>query len=312
MTDQDSRPRAALNAVAIWALFQTARISAFPIISGVLDGKEPPAWLYPALVDVFVGATAPLLAFAVWRRTGLWTWLAALAWFTTSLVDHLGATIDTFWEPIPSALLGGSRSLVLSSLAIGMALDLLTLMALARPRLRAHFLSSMPRGEVVGTGERATVIALIAWTLLQISRVIAIPVIQGIAAGVDPTAWLFPAVGDLLVAGTAPVVVLALWRERTLRTWAGSILWLLVSILDHLDTVTAALTTPAPRFFASAGEMMPAYAVPALQAAVDALFILLMLRQSVRSRFLAVAQPRGSPDAPSPKHSSSLAATARP
>src|SRR5713226_6660179 len=243
----DVRPRLAIIAVAVWALFQTARITSLPIIQSVLAGDDSTAWLYPAFIDLFIGITAPFVAFAMWRKTGLWVWVVALMWFTTSLFDHMDAIVAALISRIPQAFFGGNQSAVLTSLVISAVLDVTCLVVLTRGKMRSHYLGSIGSGEGRETNARLSIIIIVVWALLQLPRFIAIPLIQNVLAGHDPAAWLWPAIGDIVIATTAPFVAFAVWRKTGLWVWVGALLWFILSILDHLSTITAALTTPGPQ-----------------------------------------------------------------
>src|SRR5712692_4538163 len=105
----DVRPRLAV-VIAVWALVQVVRITAFPIVQGVLAGLDSPAWLFPAFGDMFIGITAPLVAFAIWRRTGLAAWVTAIVWFTLSISDHMDALTSALTAPLPHSMSGSSPS----------------------------------------------------------------------------------------------------------------------------------------------------------------------------------------------------------
>ena len=154
------RPRLAIIALAVWALFQTARISAQPIIPSVLAGHDSTAWLYPAFVDLFIGITAPFVAFVIWRKTGLWVWVAVLIWFTISLFDHMDAIAAALISPIPQAFFGGNQSTVLTSLIFSAVLDVVSLVSLARGKMRAHYVGSIPTGKLMGSNPRLTLIMI--------------------------------------------------------------------------------------------------------------------------------------------------------
>lgn len=285
--DPGVRSRLPIIAIAVWAALQTARISAFPIIGGVLAGDDPAVWLYPGIIDLLIGLSAPLVAIAVWRKTGPWVWSAALAWFLVSLIDHAGAITAALSSPIPEAFLGGGRSTVLTSLVVGAVLDAATLVLLASRGIRSRYLGSvrdsMLPGEPVSPRLR---VALVVWALLQIPRLIAVPVVRDILAGHDSTAWLFPAIGDIFIATTAPFVAIAIWRSRTAWAWAGTVLWLVLSVIDHTDTITAALTTPVPQALSVSSPALPAFAFPLVQAAIDATFVVLLMGARTRSFYL--------------------------
>jgi len=88
---------------------------------------------------------------------------------------------------------------------------------------------------------RLIIIGLIVWVILQVPRLIAIPLIQGVLDDTESDAWMFPAILDILVAVAAPFMAVALWRARDLWVWVTAIVFFTVSIVDHLDAITAGL-----------------------------------------------------------------------
>lgn len=141
----DRRLRLQIIAIAVLALLQTIRILAYPLAQDVLAGRESLEWLYPAYVDMFVGITAPFVAFAIWRRTGLAVWTTAIVWFVISILDHLDAVtvVLNVTAPLPKSFPGSSPSVAAISLLVQSALEGLALVALTRPKLRAQYLGSL-------------------------------------------------------------------------------------------------------------------------------------------------------------------------
>ena len=112
----DRWPCLAIIAIAVLALVQTIRIFAFQLAQDVLAGSAPIEWLYPAYLDMFVGITAPFVAFALWQRTGLAVWTTAIVWFTISIFDHLGAVTNILNAngPLPRSFPASSPSSAVS------------------------------------------------------------------------------------------------------------------------------------------------------------------------------------------------------
>ena len=141
-------PRLAIILIAALALIQVPRVAAFQLAQQVFAGNESAAWLNPALVDVFIGITAPFVAFAIWRKTGLVVWVSALGWFTLSIFDIFDAMTAALnmAVPFPHGLPFGSRSnfvmyLVVSGVVEGMAIAWLT-----RGKMRSHYIASLGPG----------------------------------------------------------------------------------------------------------------------------------------------------------------------
>lgn len=141
----DTRLRLAIIAIAVLALIQVSRIMAYPLAQDVLAGRESIAWLYPAYVDMFVGVTAPFVAFGIWRRTGLGVWTAAIVWFTISILDHLDAVTAALHTtgPLPAVFGGGSPSQTAIFLLVASAIEGVAILSLARGKLKSHYLGSL-------------------------------------------------------------------------------------------------------------------------------------------------------------------------
>ncbi len=136
---------------------------------------------------------------------------------------------------------------------------------------------------------RRLIIGLIVWVLLQVPRLIAIPLIDGVLDGTESDAWMFPAILDVVVAVAAPFVAFALWRVRGLGVWVLAVIFFAVSIIDHMDAVTAGLLAPAPQLFGGASGPPPAL-VPSIQALIDVVALAVLTRRNVMAHYL-VAGP---------------------
>ncbi len=125
---------------------------------------------------------------------------------------------------------------------------------------------------------------LLFWIFTQLSRIVAIPLLQAINDGTDPDAWFFPAVLDLVaVVFALPLMAALIWR-RGLLSWLFAIIYLTVSIVDHLgNLVTTALVGPPPTL----AEMssIPAEVVPTFQTIFDLLFLVLLIVPRFRKLF---------------------------
>jgi hypothetical protein len=93
---------------------------------------------------------------------------------------------------------------------------------------------------------RMMIIGVTAWAAFQTIRLVGFPLAQDALAGRASPAWLYPAITDVAVGLMAPIVAFAVWRMKGLGVWVFAIVFFAISIVDHLDAVTAALTTPIP------------------------------------------------------------------
>ena len=132
--------RSARALVALLALFQTVRVTAFQLAQDVLAHREAAAWLFPASVDIFVGVTAPFVAYALWKRKGLGVWVIAIVWFAISISDHLDALMTTaFTSTIPSVF-PQDQAAVAGFLLFGVIAEGLAIVWLTRTRTRSYYL----------------------------------------------------------------------------------------------------------------------------------------------------------------------------
>jgi hypothetical protein len=132
---------------------------------------------------------------------------------------------------------------------------------------------------------RLLVLGLVVWVLLQLPRLIAVPLIQDVLADTESPAWMFPAILDVVVAVAAPLVAFALWRRRGLAVWVLAVLFFTVSIIDHADAVTAGLLAPTPQIFGGDPGPSPAI-VPSIQALVDVVALAVLTRRTVKAHYL--------------------------
>ena len=136
-----STPRIAIILVGLLALFQITRVAAFPIIQDALSGANAEAWLFPAMMDVFIGVCALFVALGVWRGKGLLVWTAAIVFFALSISDHFDAmsVILTSKGPTP-AMMSGPVSGVVTQLVVMSVIEAAAIWALAGKSMREHYL----------------------------------------------------------------------------------------------------------------------------------------------------------------------------
>lgn len=95
-------PRLFKLLLSFWAVMQLPRFIALPLISSVLAGKDPAAWLFPAIIDIVVALGGLLVLFALWRARSLWSWSCTVIWLVLSIFDHASAVTAFSVAGVPS------------------------------------------------------------------------------------------------------------------------------------------------------------------------------------------------------------------
>ena len=73
------------------ALVQMMRLGAYDLVLETLSRQYSEAWLFPAIMDVTVGALSGFISYGLVRREGLFIWTASLLFFCLSISDQLNA-----------------------------------------------------------------------------------------------------------------------------------------------------------------------------------------------------------------------------
>lgn len=132
-------------------------------------------------------------------------------------------------------------------------------------------------------------IGLITWIILQLSRFIAMPLINDVNAGAESKAWLYPAYLDLFAAGFALPLVWAIVKRRGFLTWACVIVYLAISIVDHVGNFVTTTFVGPP----SIAEGMNPYLVPVIQTALDIVFFVLLFIPGFRNLLFRIDESSG-------------------
>lgn len=85
-------------------LMAAGRAMTIPFIASAGDGgagDPPAAWLMPLIGDALVGVTALLVAWLLWKRPGLASWVFAIAWSAVAAFDALAAFVVDTTDPWP-------------------------------------------------------------------------------------------------------------------------------------------------------------------------------------------------------------------
>ena len=138
-----ARPGSILVIVGI-VLIQTYRVTALDIAQNALATTGSQPWFVPALADFAFGITAPFVAFALLRLTGLGVWVGGIVWLALSLFDFV-AGLATNLAAGPPAEFGVSASDATTVLLGWIALDVVALALLGRAAVRAYYLGPRAR-----------------------------------------------------------------------------------------------------------------------------------------------------------------------
>lgn len=133
--------------------------------------------------------------------------------------------------------------------------------------------------------ERVFIFGTIVWIFLQVSRAIAIVLINDIDAGVASEAWRYPAYLDLVAVVFAPPLIWAVWARRGLFTWVAAVVYWVVSIVDHVGNFVTTTFVGAPSI---AEDMSNPYLVPVIQTVLDVVFLALLFVPRYRNLFFRV------------------------
>lgn len=129
--------------LTVWGAIQIARLIAIPLIGDILARKEDPAWMFPAMLDVVVALASVYLLPALWKKQAFSTWLYAFLYLFLSIIDHIDGAVAAAFSTTPGLFGGPARpkSEVIISLLVPAVIDLIPLLLLCRPQVRAAFFS---------------------------------------------------------------------------------------------------------------------------------------------------------------------------
>lgn len=137
----------------------------------------------------------------------------------------------------------------------------------------------------MGRSEKIFLCGLVIWIGLQISRLIALMLIEEINNAAESAAWMFPAYLDLFAAIFALPLILAIWRKRGFITWSLVIIYLAISIVDHIGNfVTTDLVGPPSIVPEGSNPIL----FPAFMTLFDVVFIILLFVPKYRGVFFKI------------------------
>lgn len=133
--------------------------------------------------------------------------------------------------------------------------------------------------------EKIFLVSLIIWILLQISRLIALTLINDINIGNESKAWMYPAYLDVFAAIFALPIIVTLIKFRGLLTWIFTIIYLAISIVDHFGNFTTTTIVGPPSIV---DEGMNPLLIPLIQTVIDFVFLILLMLPTYHQLFFKI------------------------
>lgn len=122
---------------------------------------------------------------------------------------------------------------------------------------------------------------------MQLSRFVALSLINEINAGSESAAWMYPAYLDLFAVVFAPPLIWAIMKKPGVLTWASAVVYLAISIVNHMgNVVTTGLVGPP----SIVPEGMSPLLVPVIQTVLDVVFLVLLLVPRFRHVFFRISE----------------------
>ena len=140
------------------------------------------------------------------------------------------------------------------------------------------------------SAERIFLIGLVIWILAQLIRLIAIPLIISVSEGLDALGWMYPAVLDVVAAVLAVPLAFAVWKWRGFTVWTLTVIYLTLSIVDHIGALTNLTLIGEPKAFEELNGGNNPYTAPIVQTALDVLFLYLLLLPKYRRIFFELKE----------------------
>lgn len=133
--------------------------------------------------------------------------------------------------------------------------------------------------------EKIFLVALIVWILLQISRFIALALINDINSGAESSAWMYPAYLDIFAAVCALPLIIGIVKWRGLLIWTFTVIYLVISIVDHFGNFTTTAFVGPPSIVE---EGMDPLLIPIIQTVIDFIFLILLFIPTYTKLFFKV------------------------
>lgn len=122
----------------LWVVIGLTGLMVYRAIAAVgltdLGDGTPDFWIVALTGDAFIGVTAPIVAFLLWKRRGLAIWTIAIAWHVTGIKVFLAGS-QFLAVDIPDR---ATVAMLAPIFGVGIAFHLLTIYLLIR--FRRHYL----------------------------------------------------------------------------------------------------------------------------------------------------------------------------
>lgn len=135
--------------------------------------------------------------------------------------------------------------------------------------------------------EKIFFIGLLIWIFLQVSRFIALVLIDDINMGIESTAWMYPAYLDIFAAALAIPLIFAVINWRGLLTWTAVVVYLAISIVDHFGNFTNTNLVGPPSIVEEGSNP---FLIPVIQTVIDIIFLILLLIPKYYNLFFRISK----------------------
>lgn len=143
--------------------------------------------------------------------------------------------------------------------------------------------------QITNRSDKLFLVALVIWILAQLIRFIAIPLIMNVANGIDAPGWMYPAILDVVAAAFAIPLAFAIWKWRGFTVWTLTIVYLTLSIVDHIGALTNLTLIGEPLAFEDFTGGGNPYTAPVVQTVLDVIFFGLLLMPRFRNLFFRLS-----------------------
>lgn len=130
-----------LNIMLVLTLMLAGRAMTLAFIhraGGNAIGDPPIAWLMPLIGDAVIGLSALVIAYLIWKQTGLKVWTAIIIWNALAIWDAMSAFIVSLTNPWPEFFMLQTVGPMMFFAASAMSLAIIFIAC--TPEIRAHFL----------------------------------------------------------------------------------------------------------------------------------------------------------------------------